>query len=66
MDKCVHIGSGAGFAGDRFDAAIPVVDTFASHSGPKYLIYAVMGERTLAIAQRIKRDNPNLNRHQRH
>lgn len=60
MEKCVHIGSGAGFAGDRFDAAIPVVETLATHNGPKYLIYEVMGERTLAIAQRIKRENPSL------
>ena len=60
MGKCVRIGSGAGFAGDRFDAALPVIDTLASHDGPKYLIYEVMGERTLAIAHRIKRDNPAL------
>lgn len=60
MEKCVHIGSGAGFAGDRFDAAIPVIETLSQHDGPKYLIYEVMGERTLAIAQRIKRENPSL------
>ena len=58
MTTRVHIGSGAGFAGDRFDAAIPVVNTLIHHSGPCYLIYEVMGERTLAIAQKIKRQNP--------
>ena len=58
MTTSVHIGSGAGFAGDRFDAAVPVVDTLINHSGPRYLIYEVMGERTLAIAQKLKRQNP--------
>ena len=28
--------------------------------GPRYLIYEVMGERTLAMAQRIKMDDPEL------
>ncbi len=56
--RTVFIGSGAGFAGDRFDAALPVVATLKNHSGPKYLIYEVMGERTLAIAQQLKRENP--------
>ena len=59
MNRCVHIGSGAGFAGDRFDAAVPVVATLANRDGPRYLIYEVMGERTLAIAQRIKRQDPD-------
>ena len=59
MDKTVCIGSGAGFAGDRFDAAVPVVNTLKAHDGPRYLIYEVMGERTLAIAQKLKRQNPN-------
>lgn len=54
----VFIGSGAGFAGDRFDAAVAVVATLARRQGPRYLIYEVMGERTLAIAQRLKRDDP--------
>ncbi len=59
MSTTVHIGSGAGFAGDRFDAAVPVVATLAAHSGPRYLIYEVMGERTLAIAQRLKQQDPD-------
>ena len=60
MGKCVRIGSGAGFAGDRFDAALPVIDTLARSDGPKYLIYEVMGERTLAIAHQLKRENQEL------
>ncbi|MEK9759731.1 MAG: acyclic terpene utilization AtuA family protein, partial [Candidatus Puniceispirillum sp.] len=57
--KTVYIGSGAGFAGDRLDAAVPVVATLQQRDGPRYLIYEVMGERTLAIAQRIKMRNPD-------
>lgn len=57
MNERVMIGSGAGFAGDRFDAAVPVVNTLKQYSGARYLIYEVMGERTLAIAQKIKRHN---------
>lgn len=56
----VYIGSGAGFAGDRIDAGIAVVDTLKTKDGPSYLIFEVMGERTLAIAQRIKMRNPEL------
>ncbi|PIW26812.1 MAG: hypothetical protein COW30_13065 [Rhodospirillales bacterium CG15_BIG_FIL_POST_REV_8_21_14_020_66_15] len=58
--QTVHIGSGAGFAGDRLDAGLPVVETLARRDGPRYLIFEVMGERTLAIAQRIKMRNPEL------
>lgn len=54
----VYIGCGAGFSGDRFDAAVPVVATLAELTGERFLIYEVLAERTLAIAQRIKRDNP--------
>ncbi len=56
----VYIGSGAGFAGDRLDAGIPVVETLKTKDGPRYLIFEVMGERTLAIAQRIKMRKPEL------
>jgi len=58
MMSSVAIGSGAGFAGDRFDAAVPVVNSLINYRGPRYLIYEVMGERTLAIAQKLKRQNP--------
>ena len=55
----VFIGCGAGFAGDRFDAAVPVVAALADADGERFLIYEVLAERTLAIAQRLKRDNPD-------
>ena len=56
----VHIGCGAGFAGDRFDAARPVVATLASLPGQRFLIYEVLAERTLAIAQKLRRENAAL------
>jgi hypothetical protein len=56
----VHIGCGAGFAGDRFDAARPVVATLARLPGERFLIYEVLAERTLAIAQTLRRENPAL------
>ena len=30
MDKTVYIANGAGFSGDRFDAAVPLVAQLAS------------------------------------
>lgn len=58
MTGTVYIGSGAGFAGDRLDAGTAVVETLKQRDGPRYLIFEVMGERTLAIAQRLKREDP--------
>ncbi|WP_193182539.1 acyclic terpene utilization AtuA family protein [Nisaea sediminum] len=54
----VHIGCGAGFAGDRKDAGGPVVDTLAKRDGPKYLIFETLAERTLALAQKQKLKDP--------
>ena len=45
----VRIGCGAGFAGDRFDGGLPVVESLAAGDGPAYLMYEVLGERTLAL-----------------
>jgi len=55
----VFIGCGAGFAGDRFDAAVPVVRTLAGCEGARFLIYEVLAERTLAIAQKLRREDPD-------
>ena len=60
MAETVYIGSGAGFAGDRLDAGVAVVETLTRRDGARYLIFEVMGERTLAIAQRIRMRDPNL------
>ena len=59
MNKIVHIGCGAGFMGDRFDASLPILADMARRDGPKYLMFEVLAERTLAVAQNVKRDDPS-------
>ena len=56
----VYIGCGAGFAGDRYDAAVPIVATLATFPGERFLTYEVLAERTLALAQKLRRENPQL------
>jgi hypothetical protein len=53
------IGCAAGFGGDRTDAAAPVVDTLVARGGPGVLIFEVLAERTLALAQLERRANPD-------
>lgn len=55
----VYIGCGAGFAGDRFDASLPIVESLRHRKGPRYLIFEVLAERTLAIAQRLRIEDPD-------
>ncbi|RYZ11298.1 MAG: DUF1446 domain-containing protein [Comamonadaceae bacterium] len=58
------IGCAAGFSGDRTDAAGPVVDTLVRRvsEGPPglraFLIFETLAERTLALAQLRRRDDP--------
>ncbi|WP_010629450.1 acyclic terpene utilization AtuA family protein [Halomonas sp. KM-1] len=52
------LGSGAGFSGDRTDAAIPVVRELIRRGQPAALIFETLGERTLAAAHRALRDDP--------
>ena len=54
------IGCGAGFSGDRVDAAAPVVRTLIERGGPCALIFENLAERTLATQQLAKRANPQL------
>jgi hypothetical protein len=54
----VYIGAGAGFAGDRTDAAGPVVAALARCDGPRFLIFETLAERTLAQAQVERRQDP--------
>jgi hypothetical protein len=56
----VHIGCGAGFAGDRYDAAVPVVASLSARTGERFLIYEVLAERTLALAQKLRRESAEL------
>jgi limonene-1,2-epoxide hydrolase len=50
----IRIGCGAGFSGDRWDAAVPVVRTLRAAGGPAVLMFETLAERTLALAQ-VKR-----------
>src|ERR1041384_4731703 len=57
--KRAYIGAGAGFAGDRTDAAGPVVAALARRDGPRFLIFETLAERTLALAQVERRRDPS-------
>jgi hypothetical protein len=52
------IGGGAGFSGDRTDAAGPVVATLIERGGPAALVFETLAERTLALAQLARRQDP--------
>jgi hypothetical protein len=54
----LHIGCAAGFSGDRTDAAPPVVRTLIRRGGPAVLIFETLAERTLALAQLARRNDP--------
>src|SRR4029079_14194784 len=56
--RTLAIGCAAGFGGDRTDAAGPVVDTLIARGGPGVLVFEVLAERTLALAQLERRANP--------
>ena len=59
MTQTVHIGCGAGFMGDRFDASLPILADMTHREGPKYLMFEVLAERTLAVAQNVRREDPS-------
>ena len=56
--QTLAVGCGAGFSGDRVDAAAPVVRTLIERGGPAALIFENLAERTLATQQLAKRANP--------
>lgn len=53
------IGSGAGFSGDRTDAAQAVVASIIASGHPGAVIFETLGERTLALGQVAKRSDKN-------
>jgi Acyclic terpene utilisation family protein AtuA len=53
------IGCAAGFGGDRTDAAAPIVETLIARGGAGALIFEMLSERTLALAQLDRRKNPD-------
>lgn len=58
--ETLAIGCGAGFSGDRTDAAAPVVRTLIERGGPAALMFENLAERTLAHQQLARRTNPQL------
>ncbi len=54
----LRIGCAAGFSGDRTDAALPVVQALIAAGGPSVLIFETLAERTLALAQLARRQDP--------
>ena len=53
------VGCGAGFSGDRTDAAAPVVKTLVARGGPACIVFETLAERTLALAQLARRRDPS-------
>ncbi|MCB0121504.1 MAG: acyclic terpene utilization AtuA family protein, partial [Caldilineaceae bacterium] len=47
----LRIGAGAGFAGDRMEPAVELVN----HAQLDALVFELLAERTIALAQRRKR-----------
>ena len=54
MKKLLRIGCGAGFAGDRLDAPLALVE----HGKLDYLVLECLAERTIALAQLRRRRDP--------
>ncbi len=54
----LRIGCAAGFSGDRVDAAQAVVDSLIAQGGPAFLIFETLAERTLALAQLRRSNDP--------
>ncbi len=52
------IGCAAGFGGDRTDAASPLVETMIARGTHGVLIFEMLAERTLALAQLDRRKRP--------
>ncbi|NYT36860.1 DUF1446 domain-containing protein [Allopusillimonas soli] len=53
----LSIGCASGFSGDRTDGVRPVIDTLVRHGG-QALIYETLAERTLALAQLARNQDP--------
>ena len=51
----IRIGSGAGYAGDRIDPAIEI----AEKGNVDYLVFECLAERTIALANQAKHNNPD-------
>ncbi len=54
--KNIHIGSGAGFGDDRLEPAIQLIE----HADLDYIVFECLAERTIALAQKQKNEDPSL------
>jgi Acyclic terpene utilisation family protein AtuA len=54
--RSVRIGAGAGYAGDRIEPAVEL----AEKGEIQYLVFECLAERTIALAQKARRQNPAL------
>jgi hypothetical protein len=52
--ETVRIGAGAGYSGDRIEPAVEL----AEHGALDYLVFECLAERTIALAQARRRENP--------
>ncbi|ESS40325.1 hypothetical protein P355_2777 [Burkholderia cenocepacia KC-01] len=52
----MRIGAGAGYSGDRIEPAVEL----AEHGQLDYLVFECLAERTIAIAQQARRNDPVL------
>ena len=51
----IRVGAGAGFAGDRIEPAVELVE----HGELDYLVFECLAERTIAAAQQARRGDPS-------
>lgn len=55
MGKTIRLGAGSGFSGDRIEPAVDL----ARDGALDYLVFECLAERTIAIAQLAKLENPD-------
>ena len=54
--KKIRIGSGAGYAGDRIEPAIDLIE----RGNLDYIIFECLAERTISLAQKAKQKDSQL------
>ena len=54
--RTIRIGSGAGYSGDRIEPALEL----AEKGDIQYLVFECLGERTVALAQQARMNDPDL------
>ena len=55
-EKIIRIGSGAGYSGDRIEPAVDLI----KEGNLDYIIFECLAERTIALAQLQKMQDPEL------